>query len=132
MKVRIPVSVGEFIDRLTILELKLKHATDAGLKGDIQKSLDEFEAASVPIVDALRSLEQLRQDLAGVNARLWAVEDDLRAWETEQKFDEGFIALARSVYQLNDQRAAIKKQIDVQVGSDLSDVKIYRSDTSGR
>ncbi|MEO9516874.1 MAG: DUF6165 family protein [Paracoccaceae bacterium] len=129
MKIQIPISVGEFVDRLTILELKLEHAPNVALEKAIQTQIDEFNAAAAPIANALASLNALHRDLAAINAELWVVEDDLRAKERQQRFDQDFISLARSVYQLNDQRAALKNQMDQQVGSEFGDAKIYRIET---
>ncbi|MEO9821183.1 MAG: DUF6165 family protein [Paracoccaceae bacterium] len=126
MNIQIPISVGEFLDRLTILELKYEHAPDGALKDGIQNQINQFNDAAAPVAAIFEPLTPLRRELSAINAQLWTVEDDLRAKESAQQFDEEFITLARSVYRLNDQRAAIKKQMDQQVGSDFSDAKIYR------
>ncbi|MEP6064994.1 MAG: DUF6165 family protein [Paracoccaceae bacterium] len=127
MNIQIPISIGEFLDRLTILELKHEHAPDGALKDGIQDQINQFNDAAAPVTAIIEALTPLRRELGAINAQLWTVEDDLRAKESAQVFDEEFITLARSVYRLNDQRAALKKQMDQQVGSDFSDAKIYRS-----
>ena len=75
MTIQLPILVGEFVNRLTIVELKYKQAPDGDLKNDIQKQINQFDAAAVPIADALRLFQPLRRDLAALNTRLWKVED---------------------------------------------------------
>jgi len=120
--IEIPVSTGELVDKITILELKAAHLQGPALAHvhqELQLLSERLEAAALSI-DA-SSLAELRQ----VNSQLWQVEECLRALEQAQHFGAEFIALARSVYRLNDQRAAIKRHINTSTGSPLIEEKSY-------
>ena len=122
---QIDVAPGEVIDRLTILELKLEKITDpaklASVRLEHENLTDALATAAIP------SIEPLREALKDVNAALWQVEDDIRDCERAKDFGPRFVALARSVYRHNDQRCALKQQINQAAGSALTDVKSYRS-----
>jgi hypothetical protein len=122
--VMVPISVGELIDKITILEIKQYKTTDiAKLKniilelGQLNNCLDKLVIPKV--VDALRL--QLKQ----INSELWDIEDSKRQCEKQNKFDSDFIALARSVYIKNDSRAAIKRNINELTDSAIIEEKIY-------
>lgn len=125
MSVLAPVSVGELIDKITILELKLARMPDATKR---QNVATEHRALSV-VLDRFRPLsgevEALVAALAGVNAALWDIEDEIRACERARDFGARFIELARAVYITNDRRADLKKQINLALGSDLQEEKAY-------
>ncbi|MEQ9696127.1 DUF6165 family protein [Shimia sp. SDUM112013] len=121
MRVIIPVSVGDFVDRLSILRLKLARLPSPEQRANAQTEFDALNAVAPdipPIPELLGALDD-------INATLWEVEDRLRVHEADGVFDDGFVALARSVYRLNDRRAALKKQINLRVGSDLIEEKSY-------
>ncbi len=120
---QVPVSWGEVIDKITILEIKEKKITDAAANNNIKKEL-EYLFASINKL-ALDKVEDLKTQLTNVNLELWQVEDDIRNKESHQEFDEVFIKLARSVYVLNDERANIKKQINIMLSSNLVEEKSY-------
>lgn len=121
----VPMSVGDLIDRITILNLKLAHAPNAEQAIGLIHQADMLRAELVKIGNATPALADLETDLADVNAKLWTIEDRLRAAEAEKEFGDEFVALARSVYILNDKRAALKRKIDDVAGSRFREVKTY-------
>ena len=120
----IQVSDGEALDRLSILAIKKAHITDPKKLANVEA---EFSLLTWLCEPLLRSDEvKVRVlTLAKVNRELWDVEDKLRALEAEQRFDEYFIELARSVYKLNDERAAIKREINALTNSAIVEEKQY-------
>ena len=127
MQLQVPVSVGEVLDKITILQIKLAHISDAAKRTNIQNELD----ALLPLVagDAFTTdqMQALMAELKSVNEALWNIEDDIREKEAAKSFDAEFIRLARSVYITNDKRAEIKKQINLATGSALVEEKSYES-----
>jgi hypothetical protein len=121
---RIPVSWGECIDKATILEIKARHAN-----GQAIKNVETELAALNLVISDLQLFDgqilELREQLKAVNEMLWGVEDELRVCERKGKFDAGFVELARSVYRLNDKRAAIKRAINTATSSAIVEEKIY-------
>lgn len=118
MKITIPVSVGELLDKISILEIKFLLSDDEY----VIKELNELNKIKSTLRQyTMEYMEQLRD----VNKKLWKVEDKLRKLEKEQRFDDEFIELARSVYTLNDQRASIKRKINEEMLSDIREMKIY-------
>lgn len=126
MQLLAPLSVGELIDKITILKIKQKKATDQQQMTNITRELNELESTwekeKAPELDISDLFEQLTQ----VNEALWAIEDDIRAKEAANSFDQPFIELARSVYKQNDKRAALKKEINLRSGSALVEEKLYQ------
>lgn len=118
MKIAIPVSIGELLDKISILEIKSMF-TDSEY---VLKELKELNLIKSTIIQ--HTLEYEMQ-LKKVNEKLWKIEDKLRELEKEQKFDDEFIELARSVYITNDERARIKKNINDLCNSEFKEVKIY-------
>jgi hypothetical protein len=127
MQLQVPVSVGEVLDKITILQIKLAHISDAAKRANIQNELD----ALLPLVagDAFTTdqMQALMAELKSVNEALWDIEDDIREKEAAKSFDAEFIRLARAVYITNDKRAEIKKQINLATGSTLVEEKSYES-----
>ena len=127
MQLQVPVSVGEVLDKITILQIKLAHISDAAKRANIQNELD----ALLPLVagDAFTTdqMQALMAELKSVNEALWDIEDDIREKEAAKSFDTEFIRLARAVYITNDKRAEIKKQINLATGSALVEEKSYES-----
>jgi len=122
----VPISPGELLDKITILRIKSVRITDAAKLANVRLELSRLEqnwAASVPAATDLLAEET---ELARVNAALWDIEDQIRDHESEQRFDAGFIELARSVYLRNDERAAIKRRINLKLASELIEEKSYR------
>ena len=123
--VHIPVSLGELVDKITILEIKRSKITDEGKLRNVLRELDLLEHIwNVSKLDrALVEAEWLQ--LRAVNEGLWGIEDRKRLKEAAASFDQEFIALARSVYFENDKRAAIKRRINEKLGSDIVEEKSY-------
>ena len=127
MQLHAPVSVGEVLDKITILQIKLAHISDAEKRINVQNELD----ALLPLVagDGFTTgqMQTLIAELKSVNEALWEIEDDIREQEAAKTFGEEFIRLARAVYVTNDKRAEIKKQINLATGSALIEEKSYES-----
>jgi hypothetical protein len=121
----VPVSWGEVIDKITILRLKARHITRADALANVQAELRSLESIAAPLLAGGPSLHPLVEHLAEVNGSLWEVEDALREKEKAADFGASFVALARSVYKLNDERAAIKRAINELVGSSIAEEKFY-------
>ena len=122
----VPVSPGELLDKITILRIKSARMSDAVKLANVRHELQLLEqtwAASVPAGVAVAEEERALQ---AVNERLWDVEDRLRDLEAEKRFDKDFTELARAVYINNDERAALKKRVNTQLGSTLVEEKSYR------
>ena len=118
MKITIPVSVGELLDKISILEIKAFLSDNEY----IHKELEELNQIKSTLTQ--HTLEYEVQ-LKSVNEKLWKIEDQLRKLEKEQRFDGEFIELARSVYITNDERAQIKKEINELTNSNYKEIKIY-------
>jgi hypothetical protein len=126
MKIFAEISVGELIDKITILEIKLVHIVDEGKRRNVARELEALAKACPPEA-ATSETARLRSELKLVNGELWRIEDNIRAHERAQTFDAEFIALARSVYKINDSRAALKREINILTESDLVEEKSYQS-----
>ena len=122
MQVAIPVSIGELVDKITILEIKASRF-EAEALSNVRRELRLLEQA-LQGSGAVVSDDDLRE-LRAINRQLWSIEDDIRAQEAAGEFGERFIDLARSVYRCNDQRAAIKRRINAASGSTLIEEKGY-------
>lgn len=120
----VPCSIGDALDRLTILEIKSERIEDRDKLRHVREELKAIESAVGDMARDAR-LTGPRAALRDVNERLWDVEDGLRARERDNDFGEAFVALARSVYALNDARADIKREVNAVTGSDLVEVKSY-------
>ncbi len=123
--VKVEISPGELIDRITILEIKVARINDEAKRANIGVELSELTAArqgAVPLSDRLAALTG---ELREVNGALWDIEDEIRALEAAGDFGPAFIELARAVYKTNDRRSAIKRQINELLGSRLIDEKSY-------
>lgn len=125
MALKVEVSVGEFLDKMTILEIKSERIQDPLKLANVSKELDLIRDtwAASPLSQSDVSAELA--DLKRVNETLWEIEDRIRLKEAAQTFDDEFIELARSVYQANDERAAIKRRINRRLGSELTEEKSY-------
>lgn len=121
MSLRAPCSVGDLLDRVTILRIKVARVGDAA-RPNVQRELDQLTACW-PALAAGDEAEMA--ELSQVNLALWEVEDRLRAAEAAGEFGPAFVADARSVYRLNDRRAALKRSLNVRLGSDLVEEKLH-------
>jgi hypothetical protein len=118
MKITIPVSIGELIDKITILEIKASLTDDEYLHKEL-KELNKIKSRLTSYI-----LEH-EVELKKVNEKLWKIEDKIREKEKLQEFDDEFIELARSVYIMNDERASIKRRINEQTCSHYKEIKLY-------
>lgn len=123
--VMIEMAPGELIDRITILEIKDSRIDDAAKRGNVGRELASLRAARDAAVPPSAELARLAAALGAVNQTLWDVEDAIRDREREQDFGAEFVALARSVYRHNDRRAALKREINLLLGSEIIDEKNY-------
>ena len=122
-----PVSPGELIDKITILEIKQERIEDADKVKNVNTELELLEALwSGSVYKSTAFVENKRAELKAINGELWVIEDDLRLKESRAEFDQEFIELARSVYITNDRRASVKREINVCVGSNLIEEKSYQ------
>ncbi len=124
--IQIPVSHGELIDKITILTIKSERIRDGNKASNVRSELALLEAVWVDAAVAQTDISVERAHLQAVNESLWDIEDRLRLKEKVQAFDAEFIALARSVYRRNDERASIKREINRKLGSDLIEEKSYQ------
>jgi hypothetical protein len=125
MNVNTEISIGEFFDKVTILEIKQSRIKDAGKLVNINKELDVLNVLLSDLPFTRADVEQEIADLLEINEKLWVIEDDIREKESKKLFDEGFIELARSVYFTNDRRSEIKRAINIKLGSDFIEEKSY-------
>ena len=122
----VPISPGELLDKITILRLKATRMADAAKLANVRRELELLERTWADAVPDRAALATEETELAQVNEDLWQIEDRIREHEAHSRFDAGFIELARAVYMRNDERAAIKRRINVKLGSGLVEEKSYR------
>ena len=125
MSIKIPVSIGEIVDKITILEIKSERIHDAEKLKHIKSELDMLNLACNEAGLLLENINKEYVELKKINERLWDIEDWIRDKERLGNFDKEFIELARSVYFTNDERDRIKKEINLKLGSDLVEEKSY-------
>jgi hypothetical protein len=126
-EIKVPISPGELLDKITILRIKSKRMSDPRKLRNVRVELEALEATWAGSAYAGAAIDADTEALMTVNERLWVIEDDIRDKERAQAFDAEFIRLARSVYALNDERAAIKRRINSKLGSTLVEEKSYQS-----
>jgi hypothetical protein len=126
MAILAPISVGELIDKITILRVKAERIGDAAKRANVVKELGLLEALAADAALSSPTLAAMTAELTEVNAALWDIEDAKRDCERRQDFGEAFVRLARAVYLENDRRAAIKRAINDETGSELIEEKSYR------
>lgn len=120
-----PISPGELLDKLTILQIKSENINDSAKLANInmeRAALQSVADANIPRTEAIQSLHAALLD---ANKQLWAIEDDIRDCERAGDFGDTFVQLARAVYVTNDKRADLKKQINLVMGSKLIEEKSY-------
>lgn len=126
-----PVSFGELLDKIAILQIKSERMTDPAKLVNVRNELTALERSWAEHPASVHDIANLRAQLKAVNERLWVIEDDIRIKEKAQAFDEEFIRLARSVYFENDERARIKKDINLALGSAYVEEKSYQDYRAG-
>src|ERR1700746_1493823 len=125
-EVLVPLSPGELLDKITILRIKVARIQDAAKLANVKLELSLLEQTWKDSGAAAHDVALDERALENVNERLWDIEDRIRDKEARQTFDREFIELARAVYICNDERAAIKKRINLQLGSRLVEEKSYK------
>jgi Family of unknown function (DUF6165) len=132
-EIKVPISPGELLDKITILRIKSKRMTDPAKVANVRAELAALEDTWGSSAYAKVDVGSEVADLLAVNERLWVIEDDIRDKERAQAFDAEFIRLARAVYFENDDRAAIKRRINSKLGSSIVEEKSYSDyKSSGR
>ena len=125
VSVTVDVSVGELIDKITILEIKAARLGDPAQLSNVKSDLESLVAARDAALPASAELTELSRALKRINERLWGIEDDIRDRERAKDFGPRFVELARSVYVCNDERAALKQRINELLGSRIVEEKFY-------
>jgi hypothetical protein len=126
-EIRVPISPGELLDKITILRIKAQRMSDPAKLANVHAELTALEETWGDSAYAKIDIHAEIDALLGVNQRLWVIEDDIRDKERAQAFDAQFVSLARAVYIENDERAAIKRRINTRLGSTLIEEKSYRT-----
>ena len=124
--IQVPVSYGELIDKITILEIKSRQISDPAKLANVRNELDLLNVTWANDAASQTGIGDERARLLAVNEALWDIEDRIRLKERAQAFDAEFIELARSVYVRNDERAAVKREINLKLGSQLVEEKSYQ------
>lgn len=122
----IPISPGEMLDKITILEIKSERISDPDKLANVNRELEMLVTLWNKYVQEDETLSGLRQQLKSINEKLWDIEDDIRDEERNKRFGERFIELARSVYVTNDERANSKKEINLHLNSEIVEEKSYQ------
>lgn len=130
-EIQVPVSFGELLDKISILQIKSERISDPGKLANIRAELSALEKTWMAHQAGGTDIAKLRVELKDINEQLWDIEDNIRLKDQAAEFDEVFVDLARSVYQKNDTRARIKKDINLALGSVYVEEKSYK-DYSGR
>jgi hypothetical protein len=130
-EIGVPVSFGELLDKISILEIKAERMSDPAKLGNVRRELAALQATWSAHPASRQDMSALRAALKSVNERLWVIEDDIRAKEMAQAFDAEFVRLARAVYFENDERAHIKKQLNLALGSTYIEEKSYQDYGTG-
>ena len=124
-KILAEISAGELIDKITILEIKKEKISNKEKLVEVNKELFSLNETLKKSINNESKISSFKNDLKNINLKLWDIEDGKRSAEKNNKFDEKFIELARSVYKFNDERAKIKLAINNALGSNIKEVKSY-------
>lgn len=125
--ISVPVSPGEVLDKITILEIKSERIEDEAKRVNVRKELQLLSQVWNQSISEDDTIRSLKSRLKEVNEALWEIEDDIRDKERARKFDEEFIRLARAVYVTNDKRSEIKKELNLHLGSQIVEEKSYQA-----
>ncbi|MCM2475157.1 hypothetical protein HGO38_16885 [Rhizobium sp. CG5] len=123
--IEVPVSWGELIDKITILQIKAERIEDGEKRANVRRELVLLTEKLAP-VEGHGGVQDIMGELRAVNTSLWTIEDEIRDCEHAGDFGERFVSLARSVYVTNDRRADLKRKINVELGSSIIEEKSYR------
>jgi hypothetical protein len=132
MALTVEVSVGELLDKITILEIKSERIADPAKLANVDTELRTLRATWSDSPLSSRDVSEQMRRLKAINEKLWEIEDGIRKLEAEGSFGDEFIALARAVYFSNDERAAIKRELNTMLGSRLVEEKSYADYGKGR
>ena len=124
--IRVPVSPGEVLDKITILEIKSERMSDPAKVANVRTELALLQETWNRAVQADDVVRELHTQLKEINEALWEIEDDIRDKERAKEFDQRFIELARSVYFTNDRRSEVKKKLNLHLGSQIIEEKSYQ------
>jgi len=124
--IQVPVSPGEVLDKITILEIKSERIDDAAKVANVKRELELLSASWHAAVDEDDTVQRIHSELKTINEALWEIEDDIRDKEKAREFDQVFIDLTRAVYVTNDQRANAKKELNLYLGSEIVEEKSYQ------
>ena len=125
MNVNVEISIGEFFDKVTILEIKRERIQDTDKLKNISNELDALNALLEQLPFSREQVTDEVGELKEINEKLWVIEDDIRDKEAAKSFDQEFIELARSVYITNDRRSDVKRDINIKLGSSFIEEKSY-------
>lgn len=123
MEIKIPVSVGELVDKITILEIKTKNVKETGKSKNIENELSKLNLIYADLRN--KKLDSYYEELKTINEKLWNIEDEIRILEKNKNFGTEFIELARSVYITNDKRFDVKSKINSLYDSNIVEEKLY-------
>lgn len=123
--IQVPISPGELLDKITILEIKSERITDEGKLANVRRELELLNRTWADSVSPDETVQRIREELKKINEALWRIEDAIRDKERVREFDDRFVELARSVYFTNDRRAAAKRELNVHLGSEIVEEKSY-------
>ena len=124
--IQVPVSPGELLDKITILQIKSERIEDPAKLANINRELETLTRVWQESVESDEQIAALTARLKSINEKLWEIEDDIREEERNRRFGERFIELARAVYVTNDERADAKKQVNLLLGSTIVEEKSYQ------
>lgn len=120
------IAIGELVDKITILKLKIENITDEAKLANIRTELASLEKTYNEAVTKNDTIEKLEHELLAINHKLWVIEDEIRECEARQDFGEKFIELARAVYITNDERCKVKRELNMALGSNIIEEKSYK------
>ena len=124
--IRVPVSPGEVLDKITILEIKSERMDDPQKVANVRVELKLLQDTWAEAIEDDDVIRDLHAQLKEINEALWEIEDDIRDKERAKEFDERFIELARAVYFTNDRRSEVKKKLNLHLGSQIVEEKSYQ------
>jgi len=124
--IHVPVSPGEVLDKITILEIKSERITDPEKLANVRTELSFLLQTWKETINEDDTIRSLHTQLKEINEALWDIEDDIRDKERAREFDDRFIELARAVYFTNDRRSAVKKELNLHLGSQIIEEKSYQ------
>ena len=124
--IKVPVSPGEVLDKITILEIKSERMSDPDKVHNVKAELALLQETWNENIRDTREIQSLHAQLKEINEALWEIEDDIRDKERAKEFDERFIELARAVYVTNDKRSRVKKELNLHLGSEIIEEKSYQ------